>query len=63
MNKYFSVVAGIAVIALGFFGIVNWRQEIAVCIKGFLPLFLILTGVIAVIAGIGNIQDEKLQKK
>jgi len=63
MKKYLSVAAGVAIIALGFFGIISWKQEMMVCIKGMLPVFLILAGVIAVIAGFAEIQDEKLQKK
>lgn len=64
MSKYLSVIGGLAAIILGVAGLVNWWEEyIAGFLKSGLVLVLLLGGVLALLAGIGEIKDSLEEKK
>lgn len=50
-----SVVAGLVVSGLSVWGMICWRQELAVVAKGFFPICFFLGGVVAVIAGASSL--------
>jgi hypothetical protein len=64
VSKYLSVVGGLAAIILGVAGLVNWWEEYIVgFLKSGLVLVLLLGGVLALLAGIGEIKDSLEEKK
>ncbi len=63
MGKFLSVIVGGAVAVLGLIGLLAWKHEFGVMLKGTVPAMLIFGGVIAVIAGISEIKDEAASKK
>jgi hypothetical protein len=64
VSKYLSVIGGLAAIILGVAGLVNWWEEyIAGFLKSGLVLVLLLGGVLALLAGIGEIKDSLEEKK
>ena len=64
MSKYLSVIGGLIAIVLGVMGLVSWWEEyIAGFLKSGLVMILLLGGLLAVIAGIGEIKDSLEEKK
>ena len=64
MSKYLSVVGGLVAIILGAVGQINWWEEYIVgFLKSGLVVILLLGGLLAVIAGIGEIKDSLEEKK
>ena len=64
MSKYLSVIGGLIAIVLGVVGLVNWWEEYIVgfLIAGLI-IILLLGGLLAVFAGIGEIKDSLEEKK
>lgn len=63
MAKYLGIIIGSIVLLAGLKGIWCWRADFLTVFKGFIPVVLILTGAIAVIAGISQIRDEASSRK
>ena len=64
MSKYLSVVGGLVAIILGAVGLINWWEEYIVgFLKSGLVVILLLGGLLAVVAGIGEIKDSLEEKK
>lgn len=63
MGKYLSVVIGAVVALVGLFGLIKWRGDFLIVLKGTVPAMLIFGGVIAAIAGISEMKDELASKK
>lgn len=63
MGKYTSVAAGSVVVVLGIAGLIAWRHDFVAIVKGTLPIMCVFGGVIALIAGLSEIKDEKSAKK
>ncbi len=64
MSKYLSVIGGLIAIVLGVVGLVNWWEEYIVgFLKSGLVMILLLGGLLAVMAGIGEIKDSLEEKK
>lgn len=64
VSKYLSVVGGLIAIILGAVGLINWWEEYIVgFLKSGLVVTLLLGGLLAVIAGIGEIKDSLEEKK
>ncbi|HPN66468.1 MAG TPA: hypothetical protein PLV09_03525 [Candidatus Omnitrophota bacterium] len=64
MSKYLSVIGGLAAIILGVAGLVSWWEEYIVgFLKSGLVLVLLLGGLLALLAGIGEIRDSLEEKK
>ena len=64
MSKYLSVIGGLIAIVLGVVGLINWWEEYIVgfLIAGLI-IILLLGGLLAVFAGIGEIKDSLEEKK
>ena len=64
VSKYLPVIGGLIAIVLGVMGLVSWWEEyIAGFLKSGLVMILLLGGLLAVIAGIGEIKDSLEEKK
>ena len=64
VSKYLSVIGGLIAIVLGVVGLVNWWEEYIVgFLKSGLVIILLLGGLLAVMAGIGEIKDSLEEKK
>jgi hypothetical protein len=47
-----SLIVGVGAIALSVWGLLHWRAEFVLVMKGFLPFCLLMGGLVAVIAGV-----------
>lgn len=63
MTKYLGITIGAVLTILGLIALVGWWGDVLSIIKGSLPAILIFAGVIALIAGISQLQDELADKK
>jgi len=63
MGKVLTIFGGAAAIALGFWGIASWWYSFVELLKGTVPCFLILGGLIAFFAGVSELKDEKAMEK
>ena len=64
MSKYLSVIGGLIAIVLGVVGLVNWWEEYIVgFLKSGLVVILLFGGLLAVMAGIGEMKDSLEEKK
>ena len=63
MGKYLSVVIGAVVALAGLFGLIKWRGDFLIVLKGTVPAMLIFGGAIAAIAGLSEMKDELASKK
>lgn len=63
MGKILSIVGGTAAIVIGILGLISWRWSFVELLKGSVPCFLILGGLIALLAGISEFKDELSSKK
>ena len=63
MGKYMAVIGGLITIALGALGLMRWWIFFYKGLKATIPAFLILTGLIALMAGISEIKDSAQSKK
>jgi hypothetical protein len=64
VSKYLSVIGGLIAIVLGVVGLINWWEEYIVgFLKSGLVIILLLGGLLAVMAGIGEIKDSLEEKK
>jgi hypothetical protein len=63
MAKYASIVAGSVVTIVGLLGLLVWRADLVILMKGSLPLLMVFAGAVAVAAGIGALKDEAVSKK
>ena len=59
-----SVLIGGAIsVILGIIGIIEWRSDFAVVLRGTGPLFLLLGGVIALYVGYDDLQEKLREDK
>ena len=64
MSKYLSIIGGLIAIVLGVVGLINWWEEYIVgFLKSGLVVMLLFGGLLAVMAGIGEIKDSLEEKK
>ena len=64
VSKYLSIIGGLIAIVLGVVGLINWWEEYIVgFLKSGLVMILLLGGLLAVMAGIGEIKDSLEEKK
>ena len=62
MGKVLSIVGGIIAILLGLLGLIKWWGDLLLVLRGTVPGFLILGGLIALFTGISELKDEMQQK-
>lgn len=59
-----SVLIGGAIsVILGIIGIIEWRHEFAIILKGVVPLILLLGGVLALYVGYDELQEKLREEK
>ncbi len=64
MSKYLSIIGGLIAIVLGVVGLINWWEEYIVgFLKSGLVVMLLFGGLLAVMAGIGEMKDSLEEKK
>jgi hypothetical protein len=63
MGKFIGITIGAALTVLGLVALVGWWGDFISIIKGSIPAIMIFAGVIALIAGISQLQDELGEKK
>jgi len=63
MSKYLGIVIGAVAVLLGLKGLIAWRGDLAIVLRGSMPAIFILVGAIAVIAAFSEIKDEISSKK
>ncbi|MDD5073518.1 MAG: hypothetical protein PHX64_05375 [Candidatus Omnitrophica bacterium] len=64
VSKYLSIIGGLIAIVLGVVGLINWWEDYIVgFLKSGLVIILLLGGLLAVFAGIGEIKDSLEEKK
>jgi succinate-acetate transporter protein len=63
MGKILSIIGGTAAAILGLLGLINWWYAFVELLKGSVPCFLILGGLIALFAGVSELKDELAAKK
>jgi hypothetical protein len=49
-----AIVVGFVFIALGVWGLLNWFQDFVFMLKGLGPITLIVSGLVALIVGLGS---------
>ena len=63
MGKVLTIFGGVAAIALGLWGIASWWYSFLELLRGTVPCFLIMGGLIAFFAGVSELKDEMSAKK
>ncbi|MCX5657466.1 MAG: hypothetical protein NTZ48_04485 [Candidatus Omnitrophica bacterium] len=63
MGKFLAIVGGLVSILLGVKGLIVWFKDFQVLLKGGVPTMLIFGGLIALIAGIGEVKDSIARSK
>ena len=58
MGNMVSVIGGAIAVILGLVGLVGWWSYFLTIVKGSLPIFLLLGGLIALIAGMSDIKES-----
>lgn len=58
-----ALIIGIVFSVIGIVALVAWKVDVWTVIKGLIPLFLIMGGIIAIVAGVSSIKEEKEIKK
>ncbi len=63
MSKYLGIVIGVVAVLLGLKGLIAWRGDLLMVLRGSMPAIFILGGAIAVMAGFSEIKDEISSKR
>jgi hypothetical protein len=58
-----NIVIGVIITLLGVLGLAGWWHDFITILKGSLPVILIFSGIIAVIAGASELQEKLSAKK
>jgi uncharacterized membrane protein len=54
-----AVIIGLLAIAFGLWGMTVWWWSVAELLRGLVPVFLVLLGVVALAAGVSKVRQEK----
>ena len=63
MGNMLTIVGGVASVILGAIGLITWRDSLFTLLKGSIPAFLLLGGVIALMAGLSEMKESQKTKK
>jgi len=58
-----AVLVGLIFIALGLWGLMLWPNDFILAAKGLGPFFTLLSGLIALIAGLASFQSRRIDEK
>jgi len=61
-----SILIGLAVAIISFLGVLRWRAELVIVLKGFLPISVCIVGILAIVIGVSAMiprDNEKLELK
>jgi hypothetical protein len=58
-----NIIIGVVITLLGVLGLAGWWNDFITILKGSLPVILIFSGIIAVIAGASELQEKLGAKK
>ena len=59
MGNMLTIVGGVAAVILGVIGLVTWRDSLFTLLKGSIPAFLLLGGIIALMAGLSETKESR----
>lgn len=54
-----SIIIGLLALSLGLWGLSVWWYSVVELLRGLVPLILVLTGMLALMAGVTRIRTEK----
>lgn len=57
-----AVLFGLVFMALGLFGIVVWRHEFFLVVRGLAPVMILCGGLLAVVAGFSGFRDSLVSR-
>ena len=63
MGNMASIIGGVVAIILGLMGLIGWWDALVIILKGAIPIFLLLGGTIALLAGISEMKASSKSKK
>lgn len=63
MGNMLTVAGGASAVLLGIIGLVAWRDSFFTLLKGSIPAFLLVGGLIALMAGLGELKESQKAKK
>ena len=58
MGKLLTIAGGAAAVVIGLWGLASWWWSFIEILKGSIPCFLILGGLVALFAGISELKDK-----
>ncbi len=58
-----ATLVGLVFIVLGCWGILAWFHDFIVVVRGFVPISLVLGGIVAVASGLGSIRKPRNHEK
>lgn len=63
MGNMMSVIGGAIAVILGVIGLIAWGSSFVTILKGTIPVFLLLGGGIALMAGMSEMRESSKNKK
>ena len=63
MGNVASIIGGVIAITLGLIGLIRWWDVLVIILEGTIPIFLLLGGTIAILAGMSGIKASSKSKK
>jgi len=58
-----AIIGGLIMLLLGIFGLLQWWPMLVKALQATVPALLIVTGIIAIIAGVSSGKDEAVIEK
>ncbi len=58
-----AVVIGIIFVVLGGYGLLFWFKDFVTVLRGFLPVSILVGGIVALISGIGSLRPKRSDEK
>jgi len=63
MGNMASIIGGVVAIILGLIGLIRWHDALVTILEGTIPIFLLLGGTIAILAGMSGMKASSKSKK
>ncbi len=58
-----SIITGLLALSLGLWGMSLWWYSVAELLRGVVPLLLVFVGILALMAGVTRVRNEKPEDK